>query len=378
MNRRDFLKKSAAAVSLMAGSGLVLSSCRANLRAELMAPEMQHQLSNQLNRDSYRMLHYASLAPSGHNSQPWFVKILSPSEWIIGSDKHRWLPHVDGSNREVMLSIGAFVENLVQAASALGYEVKPVVVAKNNFDAEVINLSLHKSKSTTQGALKQMEMRRTVKSHLLSAELTSSDISDFSTSADGRLFYFPSGTKHSRLMAEEAVDNFVIQMKNKQVMEELAVWTRFKDKEARKYRDGLTVDGMEITGAPGFYVRHFMDSKDVMSDTFIAQGIKKIKQQVSQGAGWLVITSDGTTVKDLIETGRRFQRMALTAREKMIALHPMTQTLEEQHGQENIRENHPSSMIPQFMLRVGYVHKYPDPVSLRRPVEWFTKMVRPV
>ena len=156
-------------------------------------------------------------------------------------------------------------------------------------------------------------------------------------------------------------------------MEELAFWIRLKDNEAKKFRDGLTVDGMEIAGLAGWYVRHFMDNKDVMTKTFSDKGIEKTKEQVKEGAGWLVITSDGNTVKDLIETGRRFQRMALTAREKMIAIHPMTQALEEKQGQKNIKENHEASMIPQFMLRVGYLDKYPDPVSLRRPVEWFVR-----
>lgn len=91
------------------------------------------------------------------------------------------------------------------------------------------------------------------------------------------------------------------------------------------------------------------------------------------GAGWLVITSDGNRVKDLIETGRRFQRMALTAREKIIDIHPMIQVLEEKNGQKHIKKEHESGVIPQFMLRVGYLNKYPDPVSLRKPVEWFVR-----
>jgi hypothetical protein len=29
--------------------------------------------------------------------------------------------------------------------------------------------------------------------------------------------------------------------------------------------------------------------------------------------------------------------------------------------------------VRHFMLRVGYLDKYPDPVSVRRPVEWFIR-----
>jgi hypothetical protein len=76
-------------------------------------------------------------------------------------------------------------------------------------------------------------------------------------------------------------------------------------------------------------------------------------------------------VKELIETGRRFERMALLARDMGVGIHPMTQLLEEEAGARLIAENHPKDMDPQFVLRVGYVSSYPDPVSLRRPVGWF-------
>lgn len=71
-----------------------------------------------LSADGYRILHYASLAHSGHNSQHWFVRINTPDHWTIGLDHDRRLPVVDGNNTEALLSIGAFLENLVQAAAA--------------------------------------------------------------------------------------------------------------------------------------------------------------------------------------------------------------------------------------------------------------------
>jgi hypothetical protein len=73
----------------------------------------------------------------------------------------------------------------------------------------------------------------------------------------------------------------------------------------------------------------------------------------------------------LIDTGRRFERMALRAREYGLGIHPMTQMLEEKQGIEQIAGSHGSGFYPQFVLRVGYLETYPQPVSLRRPVDWF-------
>jgi hypothetical protein len=63
----------------------------------------------------------------------------------------------------------------------------------------------------------------------------------------------------------------------------------------------------------------------------------------------------------------------LTARERKIAIQPMTQYLEEESGLKQIAAEHEQRVIPQFVLRIGYMNTYPDPVSLRRPVSWFLR-----
>ncbi len=363
-----------AATTLALGSGMLSPACRKNLRSDLLSAQISgtHAIEK-LSSDGYKILYYASCAPSGHNSQPWFVKINSPLDWVVGSDSTRWLTIVDPGNREVLLSLGAFVENLVQAAAAFGYDVETSILARSIHDPDVVGIQLKKINFRVN-RLDRIMSRRTVKSHMLDKDLKGSDVDNFSNLSGGHLHYFPRDSEHSQLMAKEAVDNFVIQFENKQAIAEMADWTRLTDEKAVKFRDGLTPDGMEITGIAGWYVRNFLDKTDLLGDTYKNKGIEKIRQQVNQGGGWIAITSEGTGVKDLVESGRRFQRMALAAREKMIAIHPMTQTLEEQNGQKNIRENHHPTTIPQFMLRVGYLDRYPEPVSLRRPVEWFVRV----
>lgn len=110
-----------------------------------------------------------------------------------------------------------------------------------------------------------------------------------------------------------------------------------------------------------------------MKASFRKQGVDQTAKLARQGGGWFVINSRGSSVADLIETGRRFERMALQARERKIAIHPMTQSIEEENGMNTIAANHSPDMIPQFLLRVGYLKRYPEPVSLRRPVDWFVR-----
>ncbi len=376
MNRRYFLKTGAVAAAVLAGIPILTTGCRTNLRTRLMEKQPSPEIPG-LSPEGHRILHYASLAPSGHNSQPWFVRINAPEDWTIGLDTDRRLPVVDKNNTEALLSIGAFLENMVQAAAAHGYRVHTTIIAKDRFDPDfnpdLVSIRLEKTHPENMD-LRRLTSRRTVKTHLSDRQLTPKDVNAFSHLADGHLFYFAKGTTHADHMTEQAVANYISQMKNRKAVREMAKWTRLKDSTIKEHRDGLTPAGMEIQGLAGWYVRHVMNPADVTRQTFIDKGIEKTRYQAKEGAGWLVITGDGNTVADLIASGRRFQRMALEAKNKMIAIHPMSQTLEETRGQKHITENHSPGTIPHFMLRVGYLDKYPDPVSIRRPVTWFVRI----
>jgi nitroreductase len=367
MNRRRFLKQ-----GMVAGTavlGLAGTGCTRDLRGSLVRPGPEP--SGRLEETAARILFYASLAPSGHNSQPWFVRVAGPGEWIVGADPERRLPVVDPDNREVLLSIGAFLENLVRAARVFGHETEIEILAQGRFDREVLRVRLAPAAVAESDCLRRIAARRTIKSGLGSGLLEPTDLRVLEAAAGGNLHYFPRGSSHARAMAEAAVENFRIQFSSGAAMAEAAEWTRLSDREAVRFRDGLTPDGMEIAGFSGFWVRHFMESRDVAGHLWREKAVEKVEAQAREGAGWLVITSPSDGVADLIASGQRFQRLALAAVPMGLGIHPMTQTLEERRGQETIRANHSASMIPQFMLRIGYADPYPQPVSLRRPVNWF-------
>ncbi len=373
LSRRKFIESSFAAGALAMGVTPLLSACgrgirRGDIKPAGRLPEAIPDLDDQ----SAGILHYASLAPSGHNAQPWYVKVVNRGEWIIGADPERRLPTVDPNNREVMLSIGAFAENLSIAAAVQGYKAEMDVIASSTFDEDIIRVSMIKAKPIDY-SLQRLTTRRTVKHGYRPNELKSDDVRALSKPLEGRLVYFPHGSDHAKCIEKCTVESFRRQTYRDDAQRELASWTRFSNQEAREYRDGLTPEGMEIKGFAGWYVRNFMKKQDVLKERFKKTSVDLITKLAGQGAGWFIITSEGGGVSDLIETGRRFERMVLMAREHKIGVHPMTQCLEEKTGQNEIALNHPPNVIPQFVLRVGYLDSYPDPVTLRRPVSLFLR-----
>jgi hypothetical protein len=66
------------------------------------------------------LIRYAVLAPSSHNTQPWLFR--TGEGWIdLLADPRRWLRIADAGRRELHLSLGAALENLLIAAEHFGY-----------------------------------------------------------------------------------------------------------------------------------------------------------------------------------------------------------------------------------------------------------------
>jgi len=65
------------------------------------------------------LIRYATLAPNGHNTQPWRFA-AQPSQIIIRPDFSRRTPVVDPDDHHIFVSLGCAAENLSQAAAARG------------------------------------------------------------------------------------------------------------------------------------------------------------------------------------------------------------------------------------------------------------------
>lgn len=118
MNRRTVLTSAGAAIGLGLGAGYVgtrsigsMSDYDAAVGAQRSAlaawPEM---------RD---LLRFATLAPSGHNTQPWRFRLRADGVDVV-PDPLRRTPVVDPDDHHLFVSLGAAAENLSLAASARG------------------------------------------------------------------------------------------------------------------------------------------------------------------------------------------------------------------------------------------------------------------
>jgi nitroreductase len=327
---------------------------------------------HRLSKDERRILTWAATAPSGHNAQPWTVHIAGPGHWSISISRRRRLPAVDPDDREASLSIGAFLENVIVSAAAMGYRVEYRVVGQASIDRPLIDLRLYRA-APVDYPLTRLARRRTVRNGYANDPIRSDDLRNILDDGSS-MRYLSRGTPQARYLAEATIATNRKQAYRDPAQEELADWIRWSKAEQARYRNGLTPKSMEIEGFVGWYVGHFYDRASVLTKDFRERGVQQAIERVRQGAGWMVMTG-GDTVAEWVETGRAFQRMWLGLRERGIAIHPMTQLLEETTDIAQVTRALSISQTPQFILRVGYVRDYPDPVSPRMPAEWFTTKV---
>jgi hypothetical protein len=301
---------------------------------------------------------------------------------VIGSDKKRWLPAVDPENRELLLGIGAFIENLVIAARTFGYEADIQIIAKNPLDPDIADIQLKKWK-TVDFPLEKIRKRKTVRSDYTDQEIKAEDLK-YVTKHDAKSCtlpnmpsphssYFPNSSPQGKYLQEGTIAANRSQAFRDPAQEELANWIRWSNKGAKQYRNGLTPESMEIKGFAGGYVRNFYNRESVLKKSFREQTVDIASKQVKTCGGWLVVTSADSKIPTLIEYGRVFERMLLKIREKMIAIHPMTQMLEEEASKNKIAKELGVAGEVQWILRIGYLKSYSDPVSLRMPVSWFVQ-----
>jgi hypothetical protein len=367
MTRREFAATAGgAALALAAGAGPRRAAGTEPLRGE-------GSVGPPLGPEEERILALASLAPNGHNTQPWAVTVKARDRWAVGVDPGRRLPGVDPADREAVLSLGAFLENLVLAARAAGREAAVEVLSERRDAPALFEVRLAPRAPEDGGTVARIESRRTLRNGYRDDPLAAAD-REALLAAAGAGAFFPAGGREARWLREAAVESFAFQSRRDDAQAELRRWMRFEPDEVRAKRDGLTPRTLELGLFARLYFEHFMDADDVMTKGFRDKGIDMLAEQARRGAGFLVLWSEDESVPALLDAGRRWERVALLLRERRLAMHPMSQVLEEEPWRSRVRGEIGAAGVPQGVLRVGYRDDLPPPVSPRRPPSAFARV----
>ncbi len=316
------------------------------------------------------LLRWASLAPSSRNTQPWTVRLTAPDRAVLGLDPARRLTALDPDDTESLIGLGAFVENFAIAAGVRGLRVDARARDTLANPGEVVDLEWHVA-PPKEDELDRLTERRTLRAGYSSQPLRPADLRALVEPLEGHVHVVDPRSSDGRWVRDGAVEATRLQSERRQTQMEVASWLRWRDDDARRHRDGLTPECMEIEGLSNWWARSTYSRTTALTPGYARRTVETVRRRASQCGAWLVVTGEDDSVASRVETGRRFERMALLLRGLGLAAHPMTQVLEEPALRADLVRSLRLSEPPRLLLRVGYVAQQDVPVSLRRPVSWF-------
>ncbi|MDZ7722892.1 MAG: hypothetical protein U5R06_08805 [candidate division KSB1 bacterium] len=201
MKRREFLKSSLTFAGALS-SLPIITSCAGVHRRSLAEFESGERLLLGVPGRMMHILNYGALAPSGHNTQPWLVEIISDSELIVQSDQSRWLPQVDPDNRETFLSLSAFAESIRLAARSSGLHAEVELIATSRKDQNVFKITLKQKSGMQHNDLNLIKKRSTTRSNYETRELANNTVMPLMDLDRKHVHYFPLQSQEGQWIAD--------------------------------------------------------------------------------------------------------------------------------------------------------------------------------
>jgi hypothetical protein len=360
LNRRDFLKLLAAGGVIAAG-GYALYTYTPWLNYEDHANQDRTAFENGANMSAQmrELVRYATLAPSGHNTQPWKFAIQK-NAIEIHPDFTRKLPAVDPDERELWISLGCALENLIVSARAIGYEPEVTYPATADF----IHIGL--TTNTPQGGaiFDAIPLRQNTRSEYDGQPVKSAELDGAQTVSlePGVALHFVTASAGIEKVLEYVNQGNLIQYADQAFVDELIHWLRFNKKEALSSLDGLYSLCTGNPEVPGWL------GKMVVAGTKPQGQADADAKKLRSSPGAVVVVSESDDKTAWVRTGQVYERMAL----KMTSLNIKSAFLNQPNEVPEVRSQFQNAMglgtaLPQLLVRFGYAGVMPR--SVRRAVD---------
>lgn len=351
--RRDFLK-----LGLVTASATVITGCDVTDPVAVAAEQSRSSLS--LEADISEILRYATLAASGHNTQPWKFAVKS-STIEIHPDLSRALPVVDPAHRELWISLGCALENLVIAASASGYSS---LVTYPDESRQFIIVDLLSTEPQRSPLLDAIPLRQSTRGEYQPVEMLREDRNQIhaTPSEPGVVLEFLEDKQRMETALDYVVQGNLSQYSDAAFVTELVKWLRFNKNEALSSLDGLY---SKCSGNPT--VPRWI-GKMVVSGTIPQNQADADVKKLRSSAGAVILASEKDDQTSWVRTGQVFERLSLTLTSLGLKSALLNQPIEVPDLRDKFTDEiGMAGLHTQLLLRYGVADAMP--YSLRRSVD---------
>jgi hypothetical protein len=315
----------------------------------------------------------AVLAASAHNTQPWVFRI-SPEGIDLIAITSRNIGAVDPLRREMYISLGCALENLVLAARASGHSPTVTVLPRADDPIHAARVTLGTGQPDISSLYRAIPgrhthrgryERRAVPPDVMTAIERLADVPEVKViwwTGSGAMKAFGDltvrATEALAADAEQAADDYR--------------WFRGRWREIQRHRDGITMDATGLPFAIRTLAKVLPDSPGQYRAGFV-RSTRDTHVATAAAFGALVVRNPLDNVQR-IQAGRVWQRIHLWATTQDVAMQPLNQAVERAEREQTaglrpefgaaleqlLPERGWSAVMP---FRIGY----PTAVALKSP-----------
>lgn len=288
------------------------------------------------------LVRFAVLAPSSHNAQPWAFRVR-PGQIDVHVDESRRLRVADADGRELYLSAGCALENLLVAAEHFGFAPRVEPFPEGAGSSLVARVELARASGAFRSPrppslFDAILGRRTDRGEYDTRPIPEGVLDELR----GLVGHGGAGlefieSKTTRRRVDELVTRAdALQFSDPEWRRELGFWIG----------EGAFGTNWLMSKLARLAVRHLDLSKPTA---------RKDRALLDSAPLLAVITVDEVTRPAQVAAGQAFQRLFLGATDAGLALHPMNQVLQLAETRDEFSALLPRSWgVPQMLFRVGY------------------------
>lgn len=333
------------------------------------------------------------LAASAHNAQPWVFAIHEDREAIdIYADTTRNTGMLDPYLREMFMGIGCCIENMYQAARALGYrviiETEPGQLTRHEDNPEkplkpAARLIFSDRAAVPSVFYEAIPWRRTHRGPYIPAKKVPAELlramQRLCNSVSSCKLYFFSDKTYRDLFRDLVVKATQDLINSDQATEDSHRWVRLSQAAIDRNADGLTIDSLALSATKTALAKMAPppDSKSIN-----AHWLKQTRDIHLQTAPLFGMISQRNPydMRETVQTGMLWQRLHLYGTANGLAMQPLNQPME-MVDIERAKKLKPEttgrilallpetehSHAPVFTFRMGYSFRAIPPSPRRGP-----------
>ena len=296
------------------------------------------------------------LAPNPHNLQPWQVALEGEDGFALYHDISRRLPHTDPYDRQLRIGFGCFLEKTVLAAGALRYDVDLTLYPDG--PTGPVARGILRAGGSIDPLTAHMMNRRSAKVPFEARAVAPALATQLEAFCNVH-------TDAAQVAALQSLtwEAWLTETMTPHTMQESVDLMRFGKAEINASPDGIDLQGgfFESLMLVGSLTRE--TSADPSSMSF-KTGVDMYREMLFATPAYVSLTSAGNTPEDHIEAGRQWLRLNLATTQMGLALHPISQALQEYlemaphyaHAHEMLA---PAGHTVQMLGRLGHAKDVP-------------------